>query len=149
VDHPGAEVEHQVLHLMRDQSQEKPRAPFDPISQSSILAAREEVALVHMAPSLENYLVQLVLATRDPSPYAQELADKVEWGASPRGTIALDRCARARAWLHGRDFVAPEDVLSLAPDVLRHRVLLSYRARAEGMTSGDFLQVLIGAVPLP
>ncbi|MDE0885680.1 MAG: MoxR family ATPase [Myxococcota bacterium] len=149
VDHPGAEVEHQVLHLMRDQAQKKPCASFDPVGQSSILAARKEVELVHMAPSLENYLVQLVLATRDPSLYAEELAGKVEWGASPRGTIALDRCSRARAWLHGRDFVDPEDVLSVAPDVLRHRVLLSYRARAEGMTSGDFIQALIAAVPLP
>jgi len=149
VDHPGAEVEHQVLHLVRDQAQRKPSEPFEPVSQRSILEARREVEDVHMASSLENYLVQLVLATRDPSLYAEELAGKVEWGASPRGTIALDRCARARAWLEGRDFVSPEDVLSVAPDVLRHRVLLSYRARAEGMTSGDFLQVLMGAVPLP
>jgi MoxR-like ATPase len=149
VDHPGAEVEHQVLHLVRDQARQISGHGFEPISQASILAARREVEEVHTAPTLENYLVQLVLATRDPSPYVEELADKVDWGASPRGTIALDRCARSRAWLKGRDYVAPEDVLSVAPDVLRHRVLLSYRARAEGMTSDDFLQRLIGAVPLP
>ena len=102
-----------------------------------------------MADALEHYLVQLVLATRDPSPYLESLADKVDWGASPRGTIALDRCARSRAWLCDRDYVTPEDVLAVAPDVLRHRVLLSYRAKAEGMDANEFLQKLIGAVPLP
>ena len=149
VSHPGAEVEHQVLHLVRGQSSGEKREPFTPLTQETIFSARREVDLVHMAPELENYLVQLVLATRDPSPYLEGLADKVDWGASPRGTIALDRCSRARAWLCDRDYVTPEDVLSVAPDVLRHRVLLSYRARAEGMGTNDFLQKLIGAVPLP
>ena len=149
VNHPGAEVEHQVLHLVRGQSSGEERESFAPLAQETIFAARREVDLVHMAPALEHYLVQLVLATRDPSPYLEGLADKVDWGASPRGTIALDRCSRARAWLCDRDYVTPEDVLAVAPDVLRHRVLLSYRARAEGMGTNDFLQKLIGAVPLP
>ncbi|MAI79545.1 MAG: AAA family ATPase [Deltaproteobacteria bacterium] len=149
VDHPGAEIEHQVLHLVRNQARRHETPRFDPVSQKTILNARREVSQIHMAQPLENYLVQLVLATRDPSPYLEGLADKVEWGASPRGTIALDRCSRARAWLCNRDFVTPEDVLAVAPDVLRHRVLLSYRARADGMDANDFLQKLIGAVPLP
>ena len=149
VNHPGAEVEHQVLHLVRGQSSGEEGESFAPLTQETIFAARREVDLVHMAPALEHYLVQLVLATRDPSPYLEGLADKVDWGASPRGTIALDRCSRARAWLCDRDYVTPEDVLAVAPDVLRHRVLLSYRARAEGMGTNDFLQKLIGAVPLP
>ncbi|MEE3326340.1 MAG: MoxR family ATPase [Myxococcota bacterium] len=149
VNHPGAEVEHQVLHLVRGQSSNANHESFTPLTQETIFSARREVDAVHMAPELENYLVQLVLATRDPSPYLEDLADKVDWGASPRGTIALDRCSRARAWLCDRDYVTPEDILSVAPDVLRHRVLLSYRARAEGMGTNDFLQKLIGAVPLP
>ncbi len=149
VDHPGAEVEHRVLHLVRGQGAQASTPAFVPVSEATILAARREVEAVHVAPALEHYLVQLVLATRDPSRYIEALADKVEWGSSPRGTIALDRCARARAWLEGRDFVSPEDVLAVAPDVLRHRVLLSYRAQAEGMTSSDLVEQLTAAVPLP
>ena len=90
---------------------------------------------LHLAPQLEEYLVQLVLATRDPAPYGAELARWIAYGASPRGTIALDRCARAHAWLAGRDYVTPEDVHAIAADVLRHRVLLSYEAEAEGIDS--------------
>jgi len=154
VDHPGAEVEHQVLHLVRGSGRDAGEEgfggdAFEPVPEKRILEARKQVEAIHMAPALEHYLVQLVLATRDPSPYVEALAEKVEWGASPRGTIALDRCARARAWLCGRDYVTPEDVLAVAPDVLRHRVLLSYRARAEGMGTNDFLQELLAAVPLP
>jgi len=149
VDHPGAEVEHQVLHLVRQSTRAVDEDGFEPVPEKVILEARQQVEAVHMAPALEHYLVQLVLATRDPSPYVEALAEKVEWGASPRGTIALDRCSRARAWLCGRDYVTPEDVLAVAPDVLRHRVLLSYRARAEGMGTNDFLQRLMAAVPLP
>ena len=149
VDHPGAEVEHQVLHLVRQSTRAADEDGFEPVPEKVILEARQQVEAVHMAPALEHYLVQLVLATRDPSPYVEALAEKVEWGASPRGTIALDRCSRALAWLCGRDYVTPEDVLAVAPDVLRHRVLLSYRARAEGMGTNDFLQRLMAAVPLP
>ena len=149
VNHPGAEVEHQVLQLVRNQACGEFGSDFTPVPQQTILAARRAVNGVHMADALEHYLVQLVLATRDPSPYLENLADKVDWGASPRGTIALDRCARSRAWLCDRDYVTPEDVLAVAPDVLRHRVLLSYRAKAEGMDANEFLQKLIGAVPLP
>jgi MoxR-like ATPase len=98
---------------------------------------------------LEHYLVQLVVATRDPAPYAEGLAGKIEWGASPRATIALDRCSRARAWLQGRDFVSPEDVQAIAADVLRHRVLLSYAARAEGLTPDAVIDELLRTVPLP
>ena len=79
----------------------------------------------------------------------KQLAEWVEWGASPRGTIALDRCSRARAWLSQRDYVTPEDVHAIAFDVLRHRVLLSYEARAEGLDTDGFLRKLIQAVPLP
>ena len=93
--------------------------------------------------------MRLVVATRDPAPYDAELAGLVEWGASPRGTIALDRCSRARAWLDGRSYVTPEDLHSVALDVLRHRVLLTYEAQADGLTPDAFLRKLIGAVPLP
>ena len=93
--------------------------------------------------------VRLVVATREPGAYVPELVERIESGASPRGTIALDRCARARAWLQGRDYVSPEDVHAVAPDVLRHRVLLAYTARAEGIESDDVVAELIRSVPLP
>ncbi len=149
VEHPTAEVEQRVLRLVRDQAQGCDAVDFRPVSQQTVLAAREEVLAVHLAPELERYLVQLVVATRDPSAYDPELSGWVQWGASPRGTIALDRCARARAWLNGRDYVTPEDIHELVPDVLGHRVLLGYEAQAEGVTPADFLRRLVECVPLP
>jgi len=92
--------------------------------------------------------VQLVLASRDPAPYSAELARWVSYGASPRATIALDRCARAHAWLGGRDYVSPADVQAVAFDVMRHRVLVSFEAEAEGMNSDDVIRELLKLVPV-
>jgi MoxR-like ATPase len=89
-----------------------------------------------------------LLASRDPAPYGEDLGRWISYGASPRGTIALDRCARARAWLQGRDYVTPEDVQSVAHDALRHRILLSFEAEAEGLTSDDIITTLIKRVPV-
>ena len=112
-------------------------------------AARAHVLNLHLAPALEEYVVQLTLATRAPKLYGEDLARWVSYGASPRGTIALDRCARAHAWLKGRDFVAPEDVHAVAHNVFRHRVLLSYEAEAEGVTTDRLISALLERVPLP
>jgi MoxR-like ATPase len=149
VGYPDAGVEREVLRLVRDEAGGRARDPFEPVSQETVFGARREVLNVHLAPALEEYLVQLVVATREPAAYDPELARLVEWGASPRGTIALDRCARARAWLRGSHYVSPEDVHAVALDVLRHRVLLTYEAQAEGVTSDAFIQSLIRSVPLP
>ncbi len=102
-----------------------------------------------MAQGVEDYLVHLVMATRRPQDYAPQLRDWLRFGASPRATLALDRCSRARAWLAGRDYVSPEDVQSVAPDVLRHRVLLSYESEAEGRHPDDFIAALLARVPVP
>jgi len=102
-----------------------------------------------MAEPLEEYLLQLVLATRKPDAYGEDLGRWLQYGASPRATIALDRCARARAWLHGRDFVTPEDIQSIAYDVLRHRLILSYEAEAEGVSADHFIKELIRRVAVP
>ena len=104
---------------------------------------------LHVAPTVERYLVELVLASRDAARYDATLARRIAWGASPRGSIALERCARARAWLAGRDFVTPEDVRAIAPDVLRHRVLPSYEATAEGWDGDRLVHALLDKVPLP
>jgi len=119
------------------------------LTQKTLFAARREVLALHLAPALDDYLVQLIVASRAPEPYGAQLAGWVRFGASPRATIALDRCARAHAWLAGRDYVSPEDIHAMLPDVLRHRVLLSYDAEADGITPDDFIAELLARVPVP
>jgi MoxR-like ATPase len=114
-----------------------------------VFDARKAVLSLHMAPALERYLIEIVLASRDAARYDPALARRIAWGASPRGSIALERCARARAWLAGRDFVTPDDVRSVAPDVLRHRVLPSYEATAEGWDGDRLVAELLARVPAP
>ena len=152
VDYPQAAAEAAILKLARARAREAlatPPGTRQIVSQAQVFAARAAVLAQHLAPQLEEYLVQLVLATRDPAHYGAELKRWVAYGASPRGTIALDRCARAHAWLAGRDYVTPEDVHAIAADVLRHRVLLSYEAEAEGITSDRVIATLLERVPLP
>ena len=103
---------------------------------------------MHMSEAVEEYLVQLIIATREPGKYGDDLARWVEFGASPRGTIALDRCARAYAWLEGRDYVSPDDVRAVAHDVLRHRILLSFEAEASGLTTDTVINELLSRVPV-
>jgi MoxR-like ATPase len=152
VDYPKAAAETAILKLARERARETLTTHAPPVrmlSQQQVFAARDAVLALHLAPQLEEYLVQLVLATRDPSPYGAELARYIAYGASPRGTIALDRCARAHAWLAGRDYVTPDDVHAIAADVLRHRVLLSYEAEAEGVSADKVVAMLLERVPLP
>ena len=152
VDYPDAAAEAAILRLARERASAAMHthaAPERRLSQQQVFAARAEVLDLHLAPPLEEYLVQLVLATREPAAFGAELARYVAYGASPRGTIALDRCARAHAWLAGRDYVTPADVHAIAPDVLRHRVLLSYEAEAEGVDADKVVAMLLERVPLP
>ena len=109
------------------------------MTQADIFAARQETLNLHLSESVEQYIVQLVMATRNPEQYGEDLANWIDYGASPRGTIALERCARAHAWLNGRDFVSPDDVQAIAHDVLRHRILLSFEAEANGMTTNKVI----------
>lgn len=148
IDYPNVESEKKILQLVRGEARGENRPEFTTVSQATIFAARGEALELYLAPALEEYAVQLVLATRTPSAYGHDLAGAVRCGASPRGTIALDRCARAHAWLRGAEFVAPEDVQAVAKDVLRHRVLLTFEAEADGMTPDSFLDELIARVPL-
>jgi len=146
IDYPALETEREILQLARREEQHVLAAPTEKLTQAAILEARTEVRAVHMAPALDEYLVQLIHATRDASAYNIE---GIAYGASPRATIALDRCARAHAWLQGNDFVTPEDIQAIAPDVLRHRILLNYEAEAEGMTSDRIIEQLLLTVPVP
>jgi len=114
-----------------------------------VRAVRRQSTWRASSPAVERYLVELVLASRDARRYEPALGRRIAWGASPRGSIALERCARAHAWLAGRDYVTPDDVRSIAPDVLRHRVLPSFEATAEGWDGGRLVDELLARVPLP
>jgi MoxR-like ATPase len=152
VGYPDASAEKQILQLVRQEAKAEIETVTDSvekISQQSIFDARSEVINVHMADSLEEYLLQLVLATRNPAAYGDDLANWSLYGASPRASIALDRCARAHAWLDQRDFVSPDDIQAIAFDVLRHRVILSYEAEADGVTPDSFIQEIISRVAVP
>jgi MoxR-like ATPase len=150
VDYPDRATEHAILRLNREQAtREGPEAPQHVLSQASVFAARRAIFELYMAPEVENYLVHVTMATRRPGDYSPELKDWLRFGASPRATLALDRCSRARAWLAGRDYVSPEDIQAVAPDVLRHRVLLSYEAEAEGRRTDEYIAALLARVPAP
>lgn len=153
IGYPDVDSETEILRLAREQAvagnEGRSRPDHARMSQADVIAARRAVLDLHMAPALERYLVEIVLATRDASRYDAQLARRIAWGASPRGSIALERCARARAWLAGRDFVTPDDIRAVAPDVLRHRVLPSFEASAEGWDGERLVQAIIGHVPHP
>jgi MoxR-like ATPase len=150
VDYPDLATEKAILALNRDEARATPAdGGGHRVSQRTVLAARRAILDLFMSPDVEDYLIHLVMATRDPVPYGDSLAGWLRFGASPRATLALDRCARARAWLAGRDYVSPEDVQEVAPDVLRHRVLLSYEAEAEGRSADQYIAELLALVPVP
>ncbi len=152
VGYPEAGAECQILRLVRERERAGlgERLPQQQmLTQAELFAARAQVLGLHLAEPLERYLIELVLASRQPARYDTELAQRIAWGASPRGSIALERCARARAWLAGRDYVNPEDVQAVAPDVLRHRLLPSYAAAAEGWDGDRLARALLERVPLP
>lgn len=151
IDYPQEEHEKNILHLARAEAgkDKQQTEEFQPISQQSVLDARNEVLDIYMADTLEDYLLQIILATRNPAAYGKDLAGWLQYGVSPRASIALDRCARAKAWLQQRDFVCPDDIQELAFDVLRHRLILSYEAEAEGITTDYFIKELISRVAVP
>jgi MoxR-like ATPase len=155
IDYPSIEVEREILNLARHEAKMESNnkavetSAFSPITSAEIRQARREVLDLYMADNLQEYLLQLIQATRTPTVWGDDLAGWLNYGASPRATIALDCCSRARAWLSGRDYVTPEDIQQLAFDVLRHRLLLSYTAEAEGLTPDKVICELISRIPVP
>jgi MoxR-like ATPase len=151
IDYPSAEAERLILNLVRQEqlNASTPSESNEPLtSKQVILSSRKELIGLHMSDAVEEYIVQLTIATRQPETYNADLARWIDYGVSPRGTIALDRCARAHAWLQGNDFVSPDDVRAVLHDVFRHRIILSFEAEAEGLSSDDILDTLIKLVPL-
>ena len=149
VDYPDADAEHQILQLVRNEQREKSTGSAEParhISQSALFEARSAMLKLHMEPIVEQYMVDLVVMSRQPSDIDDELASWISFGASPRGTIALDLAARGHAFLAGKDFVSPDDVQAVAHDVLRHRLILSFEAEAQGVSTNQAVSRLIERV---
>jgi MoxR-like ATPase len=152
IGYPDARAEQDILELARGQARDelgdKPEIRTL-VTQKQVFTAQRQVLDLHMAPALQEYIVQLVLATRDPGKWDEKLAGLVSYGASPRATIGLDRCARARAWLDDRAYVSPDDIHAVIHEILRHRVLLSYEAEADGVTVDELVDRLLDLVPVP
>ena len=147
VDYPAPETERMILNLSRQEALKTEQIGVEALTQETLFEARKQVLAVHMAEPVEEYLVQLILATRNTSAYGGDLALWLDFGASPRATIALDRCSRALAWVEGRDFVTPDDIRAVAQDVLRHRLILSFEAEAAGITANQVIDKLLATVP--
>ena len=113
------------------------------------MAARQDILNLHLAKELEEYIVNVVVATRNPGAVDSNLDGQVLYGASPRASMGIDRAARAHAWLAGRDFVGPEDIQAIAPDVLRHRLVLSFEAEADGVDAGSVINGILDGVGVP
>lgn len=150
VDYPDIEAERKILSLVRNEALQAKATPElqGPLLRTTIMETRQQVLTLHCAETVEEYIVQLVMATRQAANYSSDLAAWLEYGASPRGTLSLDRCARAHALLNGKDFVSPDDVQAIANDVLRHRLILSFEAEANGITTDDVIDELLRLVPV-
>lgn len=152
VQYPDVEGERKIAELVRRQARVTPgeiMTTLTPIPQKVIVAARRQIWDLYLAPTLEEYIVQLVMATREPAPYSLQLKGWILFGASPRATIGLERCARAHAWLEGRDYVSPEDIQAVVHDVLRHRLLLTFEAEAEGIRTDQVISEILNHVAVP
>ena len=146
IDYPEDETELGIMRLVR--GEEQPESAGEPVKvqQEAVFAARKEIHELHVSENIEQYMVALVMATRKPERYESELKNWIEVGSSPRASIALDRCSRAYAWMQGKDFVDPDDVRSIVHAVLRHRLILSYEAVADGINTDQVVDVIVKQV---
>ena len=145
INYPSNEDEIKIMRLVRSESNTKPAAS-KPIPQKSIFDARKEINNVQVKEPAEKYIADLIGATRYPESFGKDLKRWVNYGASPRGTINIDKCSRAVAWLDGRDYVTPDDIRFIVHDVLRHRLILSYEANAEGKSADAVIDELLKVV---
>lgn len=149
IDYPDKEAELKVIRLVRSESSdEKVKSAPVTIAQDVVFDARQEINNIYIAENIERYIVDIIAATRTPAPYSEELAEWIQVGASPRGSIGLDKCSRVYAWLKGKENVTPDDVREVVHDVLRHRIMLSYEANAAGISSDDVIDRLLKLVAI-
>ncbi|MFV2056628.1 MAG: AAA family ATPase [Thiohalomonadales bacterium] len=146
IDYPDEESELGIIRLVRGEEQPQSSSDQVKISQNDIFSARKEIHQLHVSENVEQYIVALVMATRRPDRYESELSNWIEVGSSPRASIALDKCSRAYAWLQGKDFVDPDDVRAIVHAVLRHRLILSYEAAAEGVSTDNVIDEIVKQV---
>ncbi|NCF50007.1 AAA domain-containing protein [Gammaproteobacteria bacterium] len=152
VGYPTTEDERRILVLNREEAKAGERDPFQPpelLSVESIMQARQDILRLHLAGELEEYIVNIVVATRNPGLVDEALAGQILYGASPRASMGIDRAARAHAWLAGRDYVGPEDIQAVASDVLRHRLVLSFEAEADGISANAIIEHILDGVGVP
>ncbi|NIA26872.1 MAG: AAA domain-containing protein [Desulfobulbaceae bacterium] len=152
VGYPSVADERRILVLNRDEAKSGERDAFQPpelLSLASIMQARQDILSLHLADELEEYIVNIVVATRDPGRIHESLEGQVMYGASPRASMGIDRAARAHAWLSGRDYVGPEDIQAIASDVLRHRLVLSFEAEADGVNENSIIERILDGVGVP
>ena len=150
VGYGDEEAEAEVIRLVRGENAATPSAELPPpLPQQVVFDARAEIDAIHTSSDIEQYMVDLIFATRYPERYESSLKDWIEVGASPRGGLALDKCSRAHAWLDNRDFVSPDDVRAIVHSCLRHRLMLAYTASAEGVTADQVIDELLKQVAVP
>jgi MoxR-like ATPase len=149
VDYPNRDEELAILALDNQQQLAAAAPPAEVLSQQQLFKVREDAAKLYLDPKLNDYIVDLVQATRNPQAYDEGLKRWCRFGASPRATIALARCAKSRAWLDGEEFVTPQHIQAVAPDVLRHRILLTFEGEAEGVTCDEYIRRLLEVVAIP
>ena len=152
VGYPSVKDERSILVLNRDEAKSNDESSFIPtdlLSEKSIIEARQAILNLHLSDDLEQYIVNLVVATRDPGKVNPELEGQILYGASPRACMGIDRAARAFAWLRGKDYVGPEDIQEVASDVLRHRLVLSFEAEADGVTSNEIIDRILDGIGVP
>lgn len=152
VGYPTPEDERRIMVLNREEAKAAVRDMFQPpelLPVSAIMQARQEILRLHLSPELEEYIVNIVVATRNAGAVDKSLEGQIMYGASPRASMGIDRAARAHAWLAGRDFVGPEDIQAIAPDVMRHRLVLSFEAEADGVDANSIIQRILNGVGVP
>lgn len=149
INYPDINAERQILKIVQSEEKQEPLPSFPKLSQQMIFDAKKEVLGTYMSEELQEYIIQFIMATRHADKYDADIARMISFGASPRGTIALDIVSRAMAWLNNRDCVMPSDIQSVIHDVLRHRIILSFEAKSQGISSEQVLDLLMKRVPLP
>ena len=150
ITYPDKASEIEVIKLVRGERSGKAEEMDDSlISQEMIFEARDEIASVQTSGVVEQYIVDLVFATRYPEKYDEKLASYIDVGVSPRASLGLDQCSRVYAWMQGRDFTTPEDVRAVVHDVLRHRITPSYEAQSERISNDDIIDSVLKLVALP